>query len=188
MTFKSIVVPGAAGVMPDPVGLRSLSALLAEVVLLFLAVVVPALSHLFAIPVFVILPMHWAVLLAGVSLGWHGGLIVGVLAPLLSFATTGMPVAPILPAMVVELAAYGAIPVLLHRRARLNGYLALAVGLVAGRAAFTAAMYALGRTSAPLGAFLQNAFGAGVWVAALQVALVPVLGAAIIRTLRRGEG
>lgn len=166
-----------------PAGLRSLRTQLVEVALLSAAVLVPAMSHLFAIPVFVLLPMHWAVLVAGLTLGWFGGLLVGLLAPILSFATTGMPMAPILPAMVLELAAYGVVPALLHRRAGLNSYLALALGLVTGRLAFTAIMYALGRTSAPLLGFLENAFASGLWVAAVQIALVPLLAYGILNAL-----
>lgn len=169
----------------NPVGLNSLRAQLLEVAFLSMAVLIPAMSHLFAIPVFVLLPMHWAVLLAGLTLGWFGGLLVGILAPILSFATTGMPVAPILPAMVLELAVYGIVPALLHRSLKLNSFLALAVGLLAGRAAFTVIMYALGRTSAPLGAFLQNAFASGLWVAVAQIVLVPLFAYWILKGLNR---
>lgn len=167
----------------SPAGLRSFRAQLLEVALLFLAVLIPALSHLFAIPVFVLLPMHWAVLVAGLTLGWFGGLLVGVLAPILSFAGTGMPVAPILPAMVLELAAYGVIPALLHQRGKVNSFIALLIGLVSGRLAFTAIMYALGRTSAPLLGFLQNAFASGLWVAAVQILLVPMITYGLLKAL-----
>lgn len=53
------------------------------------------------------LPMHLPVLLLGFLAGPVAGVAAGVLAPLASFAVTGMPAAAILPAMVVELACYG---------------------------------------------------------------------------------
>ena len=53
----------------------------------------------------VFLPMHIPVLLCGIACGFPYGLACGILTPLLSSLFTGMPPAPVLPAMLCELAA-----------------------------------------------------------------------------------
>ncbi|NMM99077.1 ECF transporter S component [Bifidobacterium olomucense] len=54
-----------------------------------------------------LLPMHLPVLLVGLLAGPYAGVATGALAPIVSFALTGMPMAPMVPFMVIELAAYG---------------------------------------------------------------------------------
>lgn len=54
-----------------------------------------------------LLPMHLPVLLVGLLAGPFAGVATGALAPVVSFALTGMPMAPMVPFMVIELAAYG---------------------------------------------------------------------------------
>jgi riboflavin transporter FmnP len=169
----------------DSARLASVSGVAAETVFLALAVLLPALCHVVGVPVFVVLPMHWTVLLSALTLGWQAGLIVGALAPALSFVTTGMPVPAILPAMTLELIGYGLVPALLHQKGRLNSFFSLAVGLLVGRAAFAAVIYGLGRSSAPLFGFLQNAFGPGLWAAAVQILVIPFLALGVTPLLRR---
>lgn len=74
-----------------------------------LCVVLPMAFHAVQNAGAVFLPMHIPVLLCGLICGWPYGLVCGVLGPLLSFALTSMPPAPILPAMMVELAVYGCV-------------------------------------------------------------------------------
>ena len=52
-------------------------------------------------------PMHLPVLVAGFICGPLYGVLVGLVCPLLSFITTGMPNAATLPNMMVELFFYG---------------------------------------------------------------------------------
>ena len=52
-------------------------------------------------------PMHVPVLLGGLLTGPFYGLIIGILTPILSNLLTGMPPAPVLPAMTAELAIFG---------------------------------------------------------------------------------
>ncbi|KFI91784.1 MerR family Transcriptional regulator [Bifidobacterium saguini DSM 23967] len=55
----------------------------------------------------ILLPMHLPVLLVGLLAGPYAGVATGAFAPVISFALTGMPMAPMVPFMVIELAAYG---------------------------------------------------------------------------------
>jgi hypothetical protein len=70
-------------------GLRALS--VQAVLLALAAAALPAVSHLSGFPVRWILPMHWAVLLAGLTDGWRAGAAIGLLAPAASFLLLGMP-------------------------------------------------------------------------------------------------
>ena len=54
-----------------------------------------------------LLPMHIPVLLCGMVCGAPYGAVCGLLGPMLSSVLTGMPTAALMPAMMVECAAYG---------------------------------------------------------------------------------
>ena len=85
--------------------------------LLTFACLVPAASHLFAVPLYVANPML-ALLLAGMLLGrdWKNALVLAVLMPLASCLLTGMPAAPKMVCMVAELATVAALFSVLSRR------------------------------------------------------------------------
>ncbi len=53
------------------------------------------------------LPMHLPVLIVGFTAGPVAGCIAGLLAPIISFAMSGMPSVVLLPFMVIELFSYG---------------------------------------------------------------------------------
>lgn len=53
------------------------------------------------------LPMHLPIIFVGFLAGPYAGLVAGALAPVVSFAVSGMPNLTMLPLMVGELAAYG---------------------------------------------------------------------------------
>ena len=55
----------------------------------------------------IMLPMHIPVLLCGMVCGAPYGAVCGLLGPMLSSVLTGMPTAALMPAMMVECAAYG---------------------------------------------------------------------------------
>ena len=74
-----------------------------------LAVVLPQALHSIPKAGSVLLPMHIPVLLCGLTCGGPYGLACGILAPVVSHLTTGMPGTGYLPAMICELAAYGLI-------------------------------------------------------------------------------
>ena len=74
-----------------------------------LCVVLPMAFHSIQNAGQVFLPMHIPVLLCGLMCGWPFGFICGLLGPALSTLLTGMPMAAMLPSMMVECAAYGCV-------------------------------------------------------------------------------
>jgi membrane-associated HD superfamily phosphohydrolase len=80
------------------------------------------------------LPMFLPLLLLGLLVPPGLAVLGGALTPLLSSALTGMPPAPILPEMVIELAVLAGGAALLHHTLRLHVWLAAAVATVLSRA------------------------------------------------------
>lgn len=143
--------------------------------LLAAAFVLPALAHAAGAPVRLLLPMHWPVLLAGLCYGWRSGLAVGMAAPLVSAAFSGMPGPLMLPAMTLELAAYGALAGIGVQALRLSRPLALLLSGIGGRVVFVLIALATGVTAGPFGPWIQAALVPGLVAFAAQVALLPVL-------------
>lgn len=88
-----------------------------DTVLVTLACLVPAASHLFAVPLYVANPML-ALLLAGMLFGrdWRNALVLAVLMPLVSCLLTGMPAAGKMVCMMAELATVATLFGWLSRR------------------------------------------------------------------------
>ena len=85
-------------------------------------------------------PMHIPVLICGLCVGPLEGLICGLATPALSSVLTGMPPAPVLPGMLVELAFYGLVSGLMMKALKNNHsfakiYIALLVAMLCGRIA-----------------------------------------------------
>jgi len=176
---------GAAGrlTLPDT-GLRALST---QAVLLALsAAVLPALSHLAGLPVRWLLPMHWAVLLAGITYGWRAGAVIGLLAPGVSFLLSGMPLPHILPAMTLELGTYGLVAGFARQACRLGAGVGLLVAIAAGRAVFVGAALLTGAALPAIPAYLQTALLPGLPAAAAQVLLLPAVAQWWTRRESRG--
>lgn len=135
------------------------------------------------------LPMHLSVILVGLVAGPAVGLVSGALAPLASFALSGMPVVTTLPFMVVELAAYGLVSGLM---CSVRGPVVLKVlaAQVAGRLVLTAAtllaVSLLGATSS-VTAIWTTTLVAGLPGIVLQLALLPVLARVFDGLLAEGE-
>lgn len=123
------------------------------------------------------LPMHLPIILVGLLAGPYAGFIAGALSPLISFALSGMPVAAMLPFMVIELAAYGLTAGLLRNLNFLVIVKVLAVQL-AGRAVRAAAIlisvYAFGNEAIQT-AVIWKSIPAGLFGLALQWALLPLI-------------
>jgi len=141
------------------------------------AVLLPYVAHTTGGPVFWLLPMHWPVILAGLVYGPVAGLLVGVLSPVASFTTSGMPPMPTLAIMAVELGLYGLLIGLLRTRLRWNAILAVALALLIGRLVALAIGLGLGR---PIFA-LATVYAQGLLCAVAQVALLPLLSGWWIR-------
>ena len=157
--------------------------LLAVLVTLVAAVLLPQICHLLGRAAGVgstlgelLLPMHLPILLAGALAGPFVGGVAGVMAPLVSFALTGMPAATLLPFMVIELGVYGLCAGALSGT-RLPSVVQLLVAQLAGRAlravAILLAVYAFSYTAVPV-AIIWNSVRVGLIGIALQWLIVPL--------------
>ena len=159
---------------------------------LALAVLLPIAFHAFGLGGRVFLPMHIPVLLAGFLVGPSSGVIVGLLAPLLSYLLTGMPPTYAVPLMSLELPMYGLVAGIAYRRLHLNIYIALILAMIVGRLMFGLGLFVLGMfidlpyTAA---AFFSTggAIVSGLPGIAVQIVLIPIIVAAFNRTRNRGN-
>ena len=122
------------------------------------------------------LPMHIPVIIAGMLFGPVVGITAGVISPLLSSVISGMPVAAVLPFMVIELAVYGLVSGLLYK-AKINSFIKLVIVQVAGRAAralaILGAIFMLGNESLTI-ASIADFIVAGLYGIVLQWAFIPL--------------
>ena len=127
-------------------------------------------------------PMHIPVLLCGFICGWNWGLLVGFIAPLLRSVALGMP--PMFPTaicMAFELATYGAIAGIMHKKLSSKKwyvYLSLIMAMIVGRIVWGGAMYICMGIKG--GAFTLAAFFAGAITNAIpgiivQLVLIPII-------------
>ncbi len=161
--------------------------LVASSVLVALGVLLPMAFHLAGAAGSIFLPMHIPALLAGLLLGPYYGFCVGLLAPLISGLTTGMPPIPVLPVMAVELAIYGVVGGWLYRSRKQGIWLSLLAAMTAGRLAAAISAFALVRLFAvkinPL-AFITGAVLTGLPGITVQLMLVPLLVRRLEATFR----
>ena len=128
-----------------------------------------------------LLPMHIPVLLCGFLCGAGWGAAVGFTAPLLRHLLFGMPPMPGCISMAFELATYGLVVGLLHKKMgkSMKGvYVSLICAMVAGRLVWGAAQMAimgLNGGSFPFSAFVAGAFTSAIPGIVLQLVLIPVL-------------
>lgn len=146
-----------------------------QIILVGLAVVLPYTAHFTSAPVRYLLPMHWAVILAGLVYGWRSGAITGLLAPIVSFMISGMPAPHILTPMTIELFAYGIITGLLRENFKMNSFASVAIALAAGRVFFLIAVLLLNSVSGSFFGYASEAMLPGIAAAAAQILLLPFL-------------
>lgn len=97
-------------------------------------IVLPVAFHFTGIAGSIFLPMHIPVLIAGLFLGARAGLAVGVLTPIISSLTTGMPpLLPMMPAMAAELGAFGLIGGYFYKTRKVPLLVSLLSAMVLGR-------------------------------------------------------
>jgi ubiquinone/menaquinone biosynthesis C-methylase UbiE/uncharacterized membrane protein len=106
--------------------------------LLAIGILLPLAFHGVANAGAIFAPMHLSILLGGFILGPAYGALLGLLTPLLSFVTTGMPPVAVLPGMMVELTIYGAASGFFYRLIKtknfyLDIYIALIISMLLGR-------------------------------------------------------
>lgn len=156
---------------------------------LALAILLPIGFHVFGLGGRIFLPMHIPVLLAGFLVGPVSGLTVGLLAPLVSHFTTGMPPSYAVPLMTLELSLYGLVAGVAYRRMHLNIYIALLIAMILGRIMFGLGLLLLGLfmelpyTAAQFFS-TGGAVVAGLPGIALQLVIIPLLVAALNRIYR----
>jgi len=153
---------------------------------LALALVLPIAFHTVSMGGRALLPMHLPVMLAGFLIGPGSGVLVGLLAPILSHLMTGMPPTYAVPLMAFELPIYGLAAGLAYRKLRVNIYVSLIVAMIAGRLAFGLALFVLGMfMELPYtAAYFFSAAGplvTGLPGIVLQLFLVPILVTAVKR-------
>lgn len=128
------------------------------------------------------LPMYLPVLLGGCLLGWHWGLGIGVLSPIVSFIITAafgnpMPVAARLPYMIAELAVFATVSGLFSKKISKNAlwaFLAVLTAALAGRTVFLLLAVAFQSVS-PLSAYAAWAqVKTGLVGLCLQMVIVPI--------------
>lgn len=128
-----------------------------------------------------LLPMHIPVLLCGMVCGAPYGAACGLLGPMLSSVLTGMPTAALMPAMMVECAAYGLTTGLMLRLVRTGKtyadlYLSLVAAMLVGRlvSGVTKALF-----------FMAGQYTMQAWIAASFVTALPgiVLQLAVVPSI-----
>jgi len=147
-------------------------------------------AHAFGIPGTILLPMHIPVFLIGLICGPQFGAMGGILIPILSSISTGMPpVFPMLPIMAGELLTYGLISGLLYNKFKLSIYPSLIIAMVCGRAVYGTIFAALLtanngtlRALSVTGALIQ-----GIPGIIIQLALIPVIVTAVNRYYLNGR-
>ncbi len=144
-----------------------------QILLVGLAVVLPYLAHFTGAPVRYLLPMHWAVILAGLVYGWRSGAITGLLAPVVSVLISGMPAPHILAPMTIELFTYGVITGLLRENFKMNSFASVAIALIAGRILFLISVLLLGSVSGSFFSYTEAAMLPGIAAAIAQIAILP---------------
>ena len=151
-----------------------------------LCVVLPIAFHAIPNAGQIMLPMHLPVLLCGLVCGWQPGLLCGILGPILSSAITGMPMAAILPGMVVELAVYGCVSGLMMQFVRtgrlyLDLYISLPVAMLAGRVCSGIAKALIFAPGTSFAAWATASFVTALPGIAIQLVVLPTLIVALTR-------
>ena len=148
----------------------------------------PWFVHLIRLPGPVLLPMHFAAVLAGLALGPTAGLLNGLVAPVVSFLLTGLPPAALVPLMAAEVAAYGGVAGYLTHRTACRGAWTVLAALAAGRLVLLPAVALMGPAlgvKASASSFVLNAALVGWPGIALQIVLLSPLARVLAPVARR---
>lgn len=146
-----------------------------------LCVVLPIAFHAIPNAANVICPMHIPVLLCGLICPPFFSVLCGLLGPLLSSLITGMPPMAYLPAMLVELAAFGFIASVMMKivhtkKLYLDLYISLIVSMLLGRilaGCARALIFAAGKYSMAM--WLTSYFVTSLPGIIIQLALIPTI-------------
>lgn len=156
--------------------------------LVAIGIILPITLHAIPNSGMILLPMHIPVLICGLICGPVYGLICGILTPILSSLLTGMPPAAMLPAMICELAVYGALAGIFVRMVRtkniyVNIYAALIAAMIGGRIVYgilNAFIFKAGEYSMQV--WLASAFVTALPGVIIQLVLIPIIVIALQKT------
>jgi thiamine transporter ThiT len=134
----------------------------------------------------VILPMHIPVLLCGLICGWPYGGVCGLIGPLLSSLLTGMPPAAMLPSMMVECAAYGAVTGLMMKFIRTGKllpdlYISMLTAMALGRIVSGLAKALIFTPGTAPFAWVTTSLVSGIPGIVIQLVLMPLVIFALTR-------
>jgi hypothetical protein len=129
--------------LPKPLKFRDVRLYAFAALFAALDVLVPWIFHQFHLAGPTFLPMHFFALLAGLTLGWRAGLLVGLSTPLISFGVSGMPISALLPQITFELIFYGLAAGILREKFNLRIIWALLGAMLTGRLALGIAVLLL---------------------------------------------
>ena len=153
-----------------------------------LCVVLPIAFHIIPDAGTVMLPMHIPVLVCGMVCGWPYGFICGLLGPALSCLLTSMPPIAMLPSMMVECAAYGAVTGLMLKFVRTGNltrdlYIAQITAMIAGRVVSGVAKALIFTPGITMTAWVTASFVTALPGIVIQLLLIPQ----IVRLLTRAQ-
>jgi LytS/YehU family sensor histidine kinase len=129
--------------------------------------------------------MHWPVILAGLVYGWRSGVLIGLLAPIVSYFLSGFPLPHMLPSMMLELLTYGLGAGVLREVLHLNPFVSAAIALLLGRIVFILFVLLSGAVAANQLQYFRAALLPGLVAAVCQIALLPLLAEWWIRQEKR---
>jgi thiamine transporter ThiT len=124
-------------------------------------------------------PMHIPVLLCGLICGWPYGLVCGLIGPAIS-SLTGMPPLAILPSMMVECAAYGAVTGLMMKFIRtkhttVDLYISMITAMALGRVIAGLAKAWIFAPGTPAFAWVTTSLVTGVPGIVIQLLVMPAV-------------
>ncbi len=133
----------------------------------------------------VFLPMHIPVLLCGLVCGWPFGLVCGLIGPAIS-SLTGMPPLIMLPNMMVECAAYGAVSGLMMQLLRTKNtvsdlYISMLTAMVAGRVLAGFAKALIFAPGTPVFAWVTTSLVTGIPGIVIQLIVMPAVVLALTK-------
>ncbi|MBN2254275.1 MAG: ECF transporter S component [Deltaproteobacteria bacterium] len=121
-------------------------------------------------------PMYFIILLAGLMMGWRGGLLVGIATPLVSFVLSGMPPHAVLPRVFMECVCYGFIAGMMRERYRTNTVVSVVTAIIAGRIVTAAFLLLLPGYGIPaVSEIMWGAVNLGWPGIGLQIILLPLM-------------
>lgn len=161
--------------------LSALKKILFAAIFTALSVATPWVCHQFGIAGQIFLPMHFFVLVAGLLCGWQVGLLAGVITPLVSYLTSGMPLLPVLPQISLEIAVYGFTAGILCEIFKQKVFTSLIIAMLLGRLALGLFVFAV-KGIDPL-VTIQGVITVGWPGILMQIILLPFVVKKIIKFL-----